>query len=102
MRKLSTESAYVTSLNNVNDLEKILSEECYYVANNLVAHKGKTAIFRGKVVLTERPNLLSFLRDSLAENDLRPLLIAPYLKVDPKQVISISEDECHIYLADVP
>ena len=44
MRTLSIESAYVTSLNDVNDLEKMLCEEFYYVANNLVVHKGRTAI----------------------------------------------------------
>ncbi|KGF64704.1 hypothetical protein [Pseudomonas lutea] len=100
MRKLSTEAIHVKTLDSIKDVEHWLSAEWYYVANNLVAHKGKTLIFKGRVVLAERSNLVVFLHTAIADEDLRPLLISPCFKKDVRQVIFISEDECHLYLAD--
>jgi len=100
MHKLTLESTRTTPINDIADLATMLRDERYYVANKVVAHKGKTVVFKGKVVLAEKSYLLSFLRQAMAEDDLRPLFISPCFKVEPKQVFFISEDECHVYIAD--
>lgn len=97
MYELSVKSTLFTSF-TIDEFEKTLPNGQYYVANKLVAHKGKKLIFKGKVALAEKPDLISFLKTAIAENDLRRLLISPRFSVTPKQVIFISEDECHLYL----
>ena len=97
MYELSVKSKLFTSF-TIDEFEKTLSNGQYYVANKLMTHKGKNLIFKGKLVLAEKPELISFLKTAIAENDLRPLLISPLFRIRPKQVIFISEDECHSYL----
>ena len=97
MYELSVKSTLFTSF-TIDEFEKTLSNGQYYVANKLMTHKGKNLIFKGKLVLAEKPELSSFLKTAIAENDLRPLLISPLFRIRPKQVIFISEDECHSYL----
>ncbi len=97
MYELSVKSTLFTSF-TIDEFEKTLSNGQYYVANKLMTHKGKNLIFKGKLVLAEKPELISFLKTAIAENDLRPLLISPLFRIRPKQVIFISEDECHSYL----
>lgn len=99
MLNLSNDSTFATSSDNINDFEHWLTSDRYYVANNLVARKGKTVIFKGRVVLAELSNLVSFLRAAIADDDLRPLLISPIFEAKPEQVIFISEEECHLYIA---
>lgn len=99
MLNLSSDSTHATSLDNIDEFEHWLTSDRYYVANNLVARKGKTVIFKGRVVLAELSNLVSFLRTAIADKDLRPLLISPIFEEKPKQVIFISEEECHLYVA---
>jgi hypothetical protein len=99
MLNLSSDSMHATSLDDIDEFEDWLTSDRYYVANNLVARKGKTVIFKGRVVLAELSNLVSFLRAAIADKDLRPLLISPIFEEKPKQVIFISEEECHLYVA---
>jgi hypothetical protein len=99
MLNLSSDSMHATSLDDIDEFEDWLTSDRYYVANNLVARKGKTAIFKGRVVLAELSNLVSFLRAAIADKDLRPLLISPIFEEKPQQVIFISEEECHLYVA---
>lgn len=101
MYELSVKSTLISSF-PTDEFEKSLSNEQYHVANKLVTRKGKKLIFSGKVVLAEKLSLISFLKKAITKNDLRPLLISPRFSVKPKQVIFISEDECHSYLANLP
>ena len=97
MYELSGKSTPITSF-TIDEFKDSLLNGQYYVAHKLVTHKGKKLIFKGKVVLAEKINLISSLKNAFAENNLRPLLISPHFSVTPKQVIFISEDECHSYL----
>ena len=87
------------SLGDNSELFPFLEEELYYVANNLVSHKGKSVIFRGDLVISERNDLISYLKNAIKDHDLRPLLIAPFFSTRPQQVIFVTEDECHLYSA---
>lgn len=97
MRDVTTGPAH--TIKTIDELEGLLGDGFYYVASNHVVHKGKSVIFRGRVVMAEKAMLLLFLREAAATGDLRPLLIAPKFISHPEQVIFISEDECHLYLA---
>jgi hypothetical protein len=99
MLKLSSESVHVTSFENISEVENWLIKEQYYVARRVFAHKGKTVVLKGRVVLAESPNLVLFLRAAIEEKDLRPRLISPRFADEPQQVILVSEDEFHLYLA---
>ncbi|REF26733.1 hypothetical protein BDD26_1415 [Xenorhabdus cabanillasii] len=82
---------------SLDSLKDILCEESYYIAHNLVTYKGNKAIFKGKVVASEKENLVSFLYKSAELDDLRALLIAPIFNEKPKYVIYLTEDSCHFY-----
>jgi len=97
MHRLSMESQKTRCL-AIDDFESLLTEGEFYVAHNVIAYKGKTKTFRGKLVLAKKSDLIDFLKHATTCNDLRPLLISPRFSVTPEQVILISEDECHLYL----
>ncbi|MBE8597291.1 hypothetical protein [Xenorhabdus sp. BG5] len=82
---------------SLDSLKDILCEESYYIAHNLVSYKGKKAIFKGKIVVSEKENLVSFLYKSAELNDLRTLLIAPVFNEKPNYVIYLTEGNCHFY-----
>lgn len=80
-----------------NELYNELSFEDYYIAHNFIVRKGKCKIFKGRIFISKKNDLISFLNESCNINDVRCFLISPVFTNESKYVIYISEDQIHLY-----
>lgn len=88
-----------TYLDSFEEVEMLLNKEVYYVAHDVIVRRGKALLFRGRLVASEKSNLISYLKDAISQDDLRPLLIAPVFDTSPDQVIYLADDGFHVYPA---
>lgn len=93
-----TEKKVFSVLTTPGELESRLVGDNYYVAHNIVSHKGKKPIFRGELVVTSRAALICFLKKTIEISELRDLLISPVFIETPTYVISIYEDVFYLYV----
>ncbi|HBC0975661.1 TPA: hypothetical protein IGZ69_004736 [Escherichia coli] len=85
------------SFDNLNELYSELSFDDYYIAHNLIASKGKRKIFKGRVFISKKNDLISFLNESFTINDVRCFLISPVSPNESEYVIYIDEEQIHLY-----
>lgn len=85
------------SFDSLNELSSELSFDDYYIAHNLIASKGKRKIFKGRVFISKKNDLIYFLNGSFTINDVRCFLISPVFPNESKYVIYIDEEQIHLY-----
>jgi len=85
------------SFDSLNELYSELSFDDYYIAHNLIASKGKRKIFKGRVFISKKNDLISFLNESFTINDVRCFLISPVSPDESEYVIYIDEEQIHLY-----
>lgn len=90
-------SASVTPIPTLLELIAALRHERYYVAHNMVMHKGKTAVFMGEMVEAASADLVVFLQGSMEGGDLRDFLVAPADSGYPDHIIAVGEDGSYLY-----
>lgn len=76
----------------VTELKKILNGDLFFIAHNFVSMKGKRKIFNGDLAIAQKFDLIDFIENSIAVDDLRSFLISPIFKSEPDYVIYIGED----------
>lgn len=87
------------SFDSLNELYNALSFGDYYIAHNFIVRKGKRKIFKGRVFMSKRNDLISFLNESYTINDVRCFLISPVCPNELKYVFYIDEEQIHLYFA---
>lgn len=90
-------SASVTLISTLQELTAALRHERYYIAHNMVMHKGKTAVFMGEMVEVASADLVVFLQGSMEGGDLRDFLVTPADSGYPDHVITVGEDGSCLY-----
>ncbi len=76
----------------IEKLEAFLSGGDYFIAHNIVGHKGRKRFFTAAMYVSEAKYVLAFARSSTAADDLRELIIAPAFVASPSRVLLINED----------
>ncbi|NER61079.1 hypothetical protein G3435_16065 [Pseudomonas sp. MAFF212428] len=97
MLELTEAGATAHPIATLDALEKALPDGHYHVAHNVVSRKGKTVYLDGEMVITRKDDLIMFLKQSAAINDLRDLLIAPTFSGAPAFVVSLYDESFHLY-----
>lgn len=84
----------ITWLDNLKTLSDFMVEDRFYIALNIVKHKGKKTFYRESLIVADKDSILKFLVDNVDINSgySRPYLITPEFKTNPYYVISISEE----------
>ncbi|WP_368543480.1 hypothetical protein [Enterobacter soli] len=85
------------SFNSLDELYNKLSLNDYYIAHNLIIRKGNKKIFKGRVFISKRDKLISFLNKSRAINDIRSYLISPAINNEFDYVCYVDDDQIHLY-----
>ncbi|WP_306353916.1 hypothetical protein [Flavobacterium sp. '19STA2R22 D10 B1'] len=80
------------STTSIDKLDENLPEGIYYIAHKLVTNKGKLLILKGDIVISRKENIILFLKESIAYEDLRNFLIYPTHDNQQPFVIDVSED----------
>lgn len=81
---------------NFNLLKEELKEENYYVIHSYIVTKGKKRILKGKIVISDKFSILSYLSNVIEENNIRPLKIIP--KESMGNMIYMNDEGCfYIY-----
>lgn len=87
------------SFENLNKLQEWLLLDEYYIAHNLTARKGMAKIFMGRVFISKRDDLVSFLSESMRLADVRCFLISPVSSGALESVIYMDDEQIHLYQA---
>lgn len=87
------------SFNSLNELYNELSFGDYYIAHNFIVRKGRRKIFKGRVFISKKADLISFLNESRTINDVRVFLISPAFNNELEYVFYIDEEQIHLYLS---
>lgn len=87
------------SFDSLNELYNELSFDDYYIAHNFIVRKGTRKIFKGRVFISKRNDLISFLNESFIINDVRCFLISPVFPNESKYVFYIDEEQIHLYFS---
>ena len=100
MCKLSRESKRISSLREVGNLEGIVSDGRYYGAHNLVTYKGRTAIFKGQLVVAVMAGILADERRTRALkmvylSDDRVITIRPARSSADRLIVVPSKPDWH-------
>ncbi|EGI1937928.1 hypothetical protein K7N57_000726 [Salmonella enterica] len=88
------------SFDSLNELYNELSFDDYYIAHNFIVRKGKRKIFKGRVFISKKNNLISFLNESRTVNDVRNFLISPVFSNESGYVVYIDEEQIHLYFSE--
>lgn len=64
---------------NISELYSILVENDYYITHNLVIKQGKKSIFKSRLFLSKKDDLILFLDKTHINNDIRCFIIKPLL-----------------------
>ncbi len=86
------------SFDSLNELYNKFSFSDYYIAHNFIVRKGKRTIFKGRVFISKKNDLISFLNKSRTINDVRSFLISPAFPNESEYVVYIDEDQIHLYV----
>lgn len=76
--------------NDFDLLNQILEEEEYYVLHDNIIVKGKKRILKGKIVISDKLSILSYLNNAFNNNDVRPIRIIP--KESLQNMIYVSDE----------
>lgn len=87
----------IRSVDKPEELYEMLKHDKYYIAHNLVLRKGKSEIFKGRVFISNKEDLIDFLHGAYIRKDLRPFLISPIFSEKPQKVVYIDEEQVHLY-----
>ncbi len=79
----------------LNELENIFKEEFYYVGVDYFIVKGKSIIFKGKIVISTKENLIKYIFKVLQNNDFRSIFILPK---ERKNMLLLIDDEGSLIL----
>ncbi|WP_407345264.1 hypothetical protein [Dickeya ananatis] len=81
----------ITHLNGVKEIERVISDEFYFIVHNIVTYKGKKPFLKGLFFVTPKKSLITFLEKSIECDDLRDLIIAPKFSTEPRYVIQVND-----------
>lgn len=81
----------ITYLNGVKEIERVISDEFYFIVHNIVTYKGKKPFLKGLFFVTPKKSLITFLEKSIECDDLRDLIIAPKFSTEPRYVIQVND-----------
>lgn len=87
----------VKIFDSLADMKSYLNSDCYYVAHNLTARKGKKTIFKGRLYKAKKDDLLNFIFEAIDSDELRELLISPIQAHQKRKVFYCSEDVFYMY-----
>jgi hypothetical protein len=74
------------------ELEALMQDDFYYVANESILYKGKKMVFNGELAIASKNNLLEFIKKSIENDDLRSLILSPLFENTPEYVLHIHDD----------
>ncbi|TKU16469.1 hypothetical protein [Citrobacter sp. wls827] len=87
------------SFDSLNELYDEFFFSDYYIAHNFIIRKGKRKIFKGRVFISKKDDLISFLNESRTINDVRSFLISPAFHNELEYVFYVDEEQIHLYFA---
>lgn len=85
------------SFNKLDELFDVLTHSNYYIAHNLVGKRGKEMFFKGRLFISRKNDLVSFVNKSVNNNDMRCFLISPMFLDVPEFVVYLDEDQILLY-----
>lgn len=97
MSELCQYQNIIDTFESVASVSSMLVEDYYYVATDFVRYKGKKISFRGELLIAGNMELIAYLGNAAASDDLCQMLISPLFGVKPERVIVITEDFCYLY-----
>lgn len=90
-----SESFIKDDINYVNDIYKVLESELkkdedYFIVHERMLFKGKITKYIGNIVVSKKEDIITYIKKSIENNDLRPIRILPVK--EPLWMIRFTED----------
>ena len=79
-----------------SELYKELPSGDYYIAHNFTVRNGRKKIFKGRVFISKKNNLISFLGELFKIDDIRCFLVSP-VSNELEYVFYIDGEQLHSY-----
>lgn len=81
-------------IENLSELNDIMTDDEYYIALNIITTKGKKRFYKGTLASCSKDNLFNFLNKELCKEMgcSRPFIISQLFSLQPKYVVSITEE----------
>lgn len=74
----------------VFDLKNILKDDSYYVGVDYFVNKGKKNIYKGRIVVAYKDDLIEYLINTIEKNDVRNIFVIP--RNDKNMILFLNEE----------